>query len=250
MEITKREKESESEESIMKKLNDYTTSVLKTLLRNKKLPTSGLKEDLIKRLLQASQQCPFETNKLNFILSKGGEKQASHQVDAMSLIHRKAELYRIEAELNLKEKQLAERELALVKKELKNVRQTQVNMNARTQEKSHSENRRSDTNTSVSKRDKSCIKQRTERERDQPKVLKRCLNCDQRNSEANCLPKCKDTKYNKYNKREDVIFKRYKHEEKRDTYATERPERSYFRRTIKTETPKHYCYQRLSRSTY
>ncbi|KYQ55123.1 hypothetical protein ALC60_05975 [Trachymyrmex zeteki] len=133
------------------------------------------------------------------------------------------------------------------------------NTNACTQEKSNCnlhkplEDRRSGGAISVPRRDKGTrTKQRTERyrdwserERDQPKTLRRRGQRD--HSEVNCQTKYKDAnnKYHfKYSKRRHISSEWYKkNEEIRNTYAREKPESDrsgLFRRTVKIETPARY----------
>ena len=115
MEIN-REKESESENERKKgrikfkrEWSDYSLSELKEILKFKRLPITGLKEDLIRRL-QADQQYQSQTiKKSNAILSEKERKQTTDITAAIrystniSIIQREIELYRKEAMLNRKE---------------------------------------------------------------------------------------------------------------------------------------------------
>ncbi|KYN18705.1 PREDICTED: uncharacterized protein LOC108762227 [Trachymyrmex cornetzi] len=234
-------------------MKELTTSELRVILKFKKLPTTGLKEDLIRRL-QVDQQYPSQTiKKSNALLSEKERKQATdvtaiRYFTNMSITQKENELYRREAILYRKEKELAERELAFMKKELEKIQQVQINTNGRTHEKSRCfhktlDDRHSGGDRLVPKRDED-TKQRTERKREQSKTPSRCLNCGQRDhSEANCRTKYKDAKYHfKYTKRHVASEYYNKNEERRHTYAREKPESSRPgpRRTIQIETPARY----------
>ncbi|KYN18706.1 hypothetical protein ALC57_09000 [Trachymyrmex cornetzi] len=140
----KREKESERNKGRnrfeMRELSDYTASELKLKLKFKKLPTTGLKEDLVKRL-QAHQQYPSQTiKKSNAILSEKERKQtdvtaAIRCSTNISIARKKIEMYRREIKLLRKEKELLERELAFMKKEHEKIQRVQVNTDAHTHEK-------------------------------------------------------------------------------------------------------------------
>lgn len=101
----------------------FTLVELKEKLRARKLATSGSKNELIARLMEADPEGAW--------MQEDEDERGSHIDEAGSTIQSVPNIYQREAELYKREKELAERELALMRQELNMLRDDHMNREER-----------------------------------------------------------------------------------------------------------------------